>query len=263
MRESETSPFDQNRTRRNLMAAAAKLGGVTAAAIVVAVKPARAVSAITCLLKGTVIRTSEGPRKVEDLVVGDLLPTLSGRERAVQWVGRYPYKKKDAGKAWSKDARPVRIARSALAPNVPSADLYVTKGHALFMDGVLVSAGSLVNGTSITLDAARQFDELVYYHIKLESHDIIFAEGAPVETLLTVDENAVNFADYLRRYGAPTVEDAPCAPLLSFNGGRSEIKSRLRSAISPWIDRRQPLDVIRDRLEDRGVALSRKPEMAL
>jgi hypothetical protein len=85
----------------------------------------------------------------------------------------------------------VRIVRSALAPNVPQADLYVTKPHALFIDGVLVPAGNLINDTTITLYEAREHDELEFFHIKLESHDVIYAEGAPVETLLNVDENAV------------------------------------------------------------------------
>jgi len=31
----------------------------------------------------------------------------------------------------------------------------------------------------------------------------------------------------------------------------------LRSAISPWIDRRQTLDIIRDELEERGIAVLR------
>lgn len=46
----------------------------------------------------------------------------------------------DVRKPWVEDARPVRIARSALAPNVPSADLLVTRGHALLIDGVLIPA---------------------------------------------------------------------------------------------------------------------------
>jgi len=49
--------------------------------------------------------------------------------------------------------------------------------------------------------------------------------------------------------------------LLSFKGGRNEIKSRFRSAISPWIDRRQKLDIIRDELEERGIALLRQSEL--
>jgi hypothetical protein len=71
------------------------------------------------------------------------------------------------------------------------------------------------------------------------------------------DENAVNFPEYLRRYGHAKVQETPCAPLLSFNGDRNELKSRFRSAFSPWIDRRQKLDIIRDEVEERGIAVLR------
>ena len=139
---------------------------------------------------------------------------MFGGLRPVQWIGRYPIKKSDPSKPWVKDALPVRIARSALAPNVPHADLYVTAAHSLLIDGVLVPAEVLINGTTITRYEAREYDELEFFHIKLESHDVIYAEGAPAETLLNVEESAVNFAEYLRRYGTPTTEEARCAPLV-------------------------------------------------
>ena len=85
-----------------------------------------------CFLKGTQIETADGERRIpEDLAIGDRLPTLFGGLRPIQWIGRYPIKKSDPSKAWVRDALPVRIARSALAPDVPRADLYVTAGHAL------------------------------------------------------------------------------------------------------------------------------------
>ena len=207
-----------------------------------------------CFLKGTRIRTAEGEKKIEDLAVGDLLPTVLGGIRPIQWIGRYPFKKSDPAKAWVRDVLPVRVARSALGPNIPNADLYITKAHALFIDGLLVPVCHLINGTTITLYDAGELDELEFFHIKLELHDVIYAEEAPCETLVTVDENAVNFAEYIRQYGPPMIEDARCAPWVGF-GRRLEIKSRFRSAISPWIDRRQKLDVIRDELEERGIAL--------
>ena len=201
----------------------------------------------SCFLKGTRIRTTEGERKVENLAVGELLPTLFGGVRPIQWVSRYAHKKSDLAKPWERYARPVRIAPSALAPGVPHADLFVTSGHALFIDDVLVRAGELINGTTITLYAADEFDELEFFHIKLEAHDVIYAEGAQCETQLTVPETASNFAEYYRAYG--------CAALLSYNERCARIKSRLRSAISPWFDFREKIDVIRDRLEERGIAL--------
>jgi hypothetical protein len=248
-------------SRRNLI----KVGSLAAAIVASRMNPARASSGGdpgACFLLGTRILTAAGNRRMEELAVGDLLPTLFGGTRPIRWIGRYPYRKSAPSKPWVRDVLPVRIARSALAPDVPHTDLFVTKGHALFVDGVLVTADSLINGTTITLYEACELDELEYFHIKLERHDVVYAEGAPCETLQNVDENAVNFADYLREYGAPETEEARCAPLLSFNGGRSEIRSRLRSAISPWIDRRQKLDIIRDRLEERGIALLRQSELA-
>jgi Hint domain len=213
-----------------------------------------------CFLRGTRIETAEGERKVEDLAIGDLLPTMFGGLRPIQWIGRYPLKKSDPSKPWVKGALPVRISRSALAPNVPHTDLYLTGAHSLFLDGLLVPVGNLINGTSITRDE-RDCAELEFFHIKLESHDVIYAEGAPVDTLLNVDDSAVNFAEYFRRYGMPETQETSCAPRVTYGGGRGEFKSRVRSAMSPWLDRREPLDVIRDRLEERGIVLSRQLEV--
>ena len=204
-----------------------------------------------CFLKGTKIQTAEGERKVEDLSIGDLLPTMFGGLRPIQWIGRYPIRKSDPTKPWVKDALPVRIARSALAPNVPHSDLYVTRGHSLLIFGVLVPAEVLINGTTITRYEAREYDELQFFHIKLESHDVIYAEGAPAETLLNVEESAVNFADYLRQHGTTATDEDRCAPHIHIWGGRIELMSRVRSALSPWIDLRDRADVVRDQLEER------------
>jgi hypothetical protein len=213
---------------------------------------------VNCFLKGTKIRTAKGERKIEDLAIGDLLLTMFGGLRPVQWIGRYPVKKSDPSKPWVRDALPVRIARSALAPNVPHADLYVTAGHCMLIDGVLAPAEMLINGTTITRHEPVGCEALEYYHVKLESHDVVYAEGAPAETLFYVDESAVNFADYLRQYGSPATQGGRCAPLVHIGGGRDELKSRLRSALSPLIDLRDQADVVRDRLEGCGIALAQE-----
>jgi hypothetical protein len=75
------------------------------------------------------------------------------------------------------------------------------------------------------------------------------------ESLLEIGETDVAFAHYVRKHGAATARGTPCAPILSFHGSRYELKSRLRSAFSCLLDRRRQLDVIRDRLEERGLAL--------
>ena len=206
-----------------------------------------------CFLRGTKISTVAGERRVEDLAIGDLVPTVFGGTRPIQWIGRFCRIRSDLGRPWAKIARPVRIARSALAPNVPYTDLYVTQGHALLFDDLLVPAGSLINGTTISLYGAEEYDELEFFHIKLETHDVIYAEGAPCETLLRVDETMSNFADYVRKHGATEAPDVHCAPIVC-NGRRSELSTAVRSLISPWLGP-QKLDKIRARLEQRAMAL--------
>ena len=113
------------RTRRNMM----KMGVVLASSAVARANSAHAANlsvvchtpaarnfSCNCLLRGTKIRTAASERQIETLAVGDLLPTMFGGLRPVQWIGRYPLKKSDPSKPWVKDALPVRIARSALAP---------------------------------------------------------------------------------------------------------------------------------------------------
>jgi hypothetical protein len=271
MNESEDLALRPRRTRRNIV----KMGAILAGASLAGIESARAAlppvplappiptrPSGNCFLKGTKVLTAEGERKIEDLAIGDLLPTMFGGLRPIQWIGRYPFRRSDPSKPWVKDALPVRIARSALGLNVPHSDLYVTGGHSLLIDGVLVPAELLINGTTVTRDEAREYDELEFLHVKLESHDVIYAEGVPAETLINVQESAVNFADYLRRYGTAATDEEHCAPHIHIWGGRPELMSRFRSSLSPWIDVRNQAEVMRDRLEERGIMLFRQPELS-
>ena len=130
----------------------------------------------------------------------------------------------------------------------------MTAAHGLLIDGVLVPAELLINGTTITRHEPKG-DEMEFFHIKLESHDVVYAEGVPAETLLDVSESFANFADYHRRYGMPTRQETPCAPVIPVHGGRVELMSRARSALSPWIDLRDHAEVVRDRLEEGAYSL--------
>jgi Hint domain len=272
--ESGNSSSGTQRTRRNIM----KMGAIAVPAVLGTVHAAAAGEQClpwplnfvcwnvppvgggngggkgNCFLRGTKILTAKGERNIEDLAVGDLLPTMSGGMRPVQWVGRYPYKKGDPSKPWAESARLVRIARSALSPNVPHADLYVSAAHGLLIDGVLVPAELLINGTTITRYEPED-DEVEFFHVKLESHDVVYAEGALAETLLNVEESAVNFAEYFRLYGMPTTEETPRFPVIPIHGGRVELMSRARSALSPWIDLRDRADIFRDQLEEGAYTL--------
>ncbi len=210
-----------------------------------------------CFLKGTLIDTPDGQKKVEDLLIGDLVTTIGGAARPVQFISAYSYRKADPTRDWVEDVKPVVVRKSAISDNVPNRDLYMTRAHALYLDDMLVPVCNLINGSTIVVDDAEDLSELEYFHVKFESHDVIYAEGAACESLLTVSESAKNFADYYRAHGFPESEQKPFAPIHSFCGRRGELASRIRSAASLIKESRRRLDLVRDRLEVRAASLVR------
>ena len=50
----------------------------------------------------------------------------------------------------------------------------------MLVEGMLVPAVYLVNGISIV--KAERVESLTYWHIELDSHDVLIAEGAPSES---------------------------------------------------------------------------------
>jgi Hint domain len=250
------------RTRRSVLA----MGGVLAGATLSCIKRAAAAGkghendGAACYLAGTHILTVLGERRIEDLAVGDLVVTVDGGVKPIQWIGQRRYRR-PANAPWDDVVKPVRIARGALKRGVPHADLHLSQEHRLLLDGGLVRSADLVNGTSIALDPCTDRSEIEYRHIKLAVHDVIFAEGAAAETLLFNPcsiEAIDNMFDYQRMYGRADVGERACAPVYSdcASGRRGQLMSHLRSAVSPWFDRRKPIDRIRDQLWDRADALA-------
>lgn len=197
-----------------------------------------------CFLRGANILTEAGERRVEDIVVGDMLPSMFGGVQRVESVVHYSYERSNQATPWPLHERPIRIRESAIAPGIPHRDLLVSAWHAIHVDGVLVPACNLVNGKSIIVDAADDLTKLEYFHVRLEKHDVIYADGLACESLLLDSEASLDSDD-------SDVEEA-CAPLLYYNGRKELIVSRLRSAVAPWVDLRRDIDVIRDRIEARA-----------
>jgi Hint domain len=56
----------------------------------------------------------------------------------------------------------------------------MTKAHVVYVDGVLIPAKFLVNHRTIVWD--DHVLEVTIYHIELETHDVLVANGAPAET---------------------------------------------------------------------------------
>jgi hypothetical protein len=132
---------------------------------------------------GTKILTPTGEVNVEDLHVGDTVITvrdngpITGR---VTWTGR---RSLDIARHPNKDSlHPIRIIAGAFAPGLPERDLRVSPHHALYIDGVLMEAFSLINGATVIQEFETRF--VTYHHVALETHDVILAEGLPAETYL-------------------------------------------------------------------------------
>src|SRR6516165_5138223 len=133
--------------------------------------------AVPCFLRGTQIWTPSGERRIEDLRVNDLVVTSSGEAKPIQWAWGRRFERKPTQK-WAEAIAPIRIARSALGPNTPHRDLYLSRYHCLYLDGVLIPAVDLINNLTIARCSAKDLREIEYFHIKLERHSVIYAEGA-------------------------------------------------------------------------------------
>ena len=140
--------------------------------------------------------------------MGDLVLTASGAVRPIEWIG--------TGNVLTTRGRrtaatPVIVRKGALAHNVPNRDLHVTKGHSFLIDGVLIPVEFLVNHRSILWDDHAP-KEVNLYHIELQTHDVLLANGAPAESYRD-DGNRWLFRNAGRDWDQPAMD--PCAPVLT------------------------------------------------
>ena len=148
-----------------------------------------------CFALGTLIDTIVGPVPVEKLKVGDLVVTADRGLQPIRWI-----EGNRVGSAKLRDnpgLRPVRVAAGALGPGVPRRDLCVSQQHRIVVSGpavqllfgeseALVAAKSLCGWPGI--DIVPTVESVVYFHILLDQHEILSAEGAPAESVYLGDE---------------------------------------------------------------------------
>jgi hypothetical protein len=155
-----------------------------------------------CFMEGTLIRTSSGDVPVEMLKAGDLVVLTTNAVAPVRWLGRSTVA---ASFADPTRMMPIRIKAGALAMGLPQRDLFVSPGHALLIDNILIEAAALVNGVSILREISLPA-RFTYYHVELEHHAVILAEGAPVESFVdNTDRFAFdNWAEHEMLHPEPT-----------------------------------------------------------
>lgn len=133
-----------------------------------------------CFTPGTLIATPDGPRKIEEIGVGDLVTTMDHGAQPVRWAGRRRVSGMDR-------FAPVRIAEGVLGNRRA---LLVSPQHRMLVSGWLAE---LVTGEGEVLAAAVHLvdmpgidrltmAEVDYLHLMFDRHEIVFAEGAPSES---------------------------------------------------------------------------------
>ena len=160
-----------------------------------------AVLANYCFFTGTLISTPDGERAIETLQIDDLVNTADGRAVRVKWVGRQTVRN-FAGAP--PRLEPVRISAGALGHGLPHSDLTISADHGMVLDGMVINAAALANGSTIRFvplsDLAETF---TWWHVETAAHAIILANGAPSETFIDAAGRAAfdNHAEYLALYG--------------------------------------------------------------
>jgi hypothetical protein len=200
-----------------------------------------------CYVAGTRILTATGERMVESLLQGDIALTLADGEltaQPVKWLGRrridltaHPH---------PETVAPVRIQRGAFADNMPHTDLLVSPDHAVFVDGKLICARQLINGT--TIQQEKGWTAVEYFHVELDSHAILLAEGLPAESYLNTGnhgffansgEPLVLHPDLTDETDYPTREAGSCAPFVSDEASVRPVWQRLSDRAAtlgqPWV----------------------------
>ncbi len=179
---------------------------------------------VTCFAEGTRIATARGEVAVEALKIGDKVRTLHAGLQPVKWIGTRSYVAPFANHA---KVLPVCIKAGAIGDGVPARDLHVSPGHAICIDDALIHAARLVNGVNIT--QAKRIVSIIYYHIELENHEVIFAENCPAETFVGEYFRKVfhNAAEHARLYPGQGAPEHICLPQLTSGLHLAAIQRRL------------------------------------
>ncbi len=182
-----------------------------------------------CFASGTKILTLRGEIAVEDVIVGDTVITVraGGPEtRKVVWTGRRAV---DISRhPEPEQVRPIRILAGAFESGLPERDLRLSPHHAVYVDDVLIEARALVNGATVIQELGTT--HVTYHHIELDQHDVLLADGLPVESFLDTG-NRNMFEDQQTIVLHPTfmgiASENFCAPLVLEGARLDAVRARL------------------------------------
>lgn len=143
----------------------------------------------SCFARGTLIATENGQTAIEDLRPGDMVKTRDNGAMRLRWIGSCAF----GGPSLASDATsyPIRIKADALGDLRPVQDLVVSPRFRILSNHPSCAA---LFGSSETLAPAmdlldddtilqvRPPEDLVFYNLMFDSHQIIQANGLDTES---------------------------------------------------------------------------------
>ncbi|MFV0301987.1 MAG: Hint domain-containing protein [Paracoccus sp. (in: a-proteobacteria)] len=153
------------------------------------------IEAPICFVRGTEIQTEGGLKKIETLREGDMIVTRDSGLKPISWIGSRSFA--NDGSERARKLSPIRISKGALGENRPDRDLYVSPQHRILVrsqitrrmfgaEEVLIAAKQLLQIDGI--EQVSDFDEVQYFHILFDQHEIVYANGVEAESLHTGPE---------------------------------------------------------------------------
>jgi Ca2+-binding RTX toxin-like protein len=145
---------------------------------------------VVCFVQGTLIATADGVIPVEDLKVGDLIQTLDSGQQPLRWVGQRHLDARELTE--NSNLRPIRIHKNVVSAGNGVGDLVVSPQHRILVASkvaqrmfgnteVLVPAKQLLAIEGVEI--ADDLEDVTYFHILFDQHEIVYANGVPSESL--------------------------------------------------------------------------------
>lgn len=153
------------------------------------------ISSVPCFVRGTRIKTDLGIVRIEDLCVGMPVCTQNSQVEPIRWIGRKKIGRQELAK--NPKLHPVCITAGALGGGIPERDLRVSRQHRMLVSSKIVdrmfgTKDALISAIKLTklpgIYVEDRVDAVEYFHVLFDRHEVIFAEGAPSESLCTGPE---------------------------------------------------------------------------
>ena len=137
--------------------------------------------AFPCFARGTRIATDHGEVAVEDLRPGMMLQSEGNALRPIRWIGS----RRLVLQPGADTQRPILMRAGSLGAGVPRRDLVVSPQHRICLERSgetsLAPAKGLLDLNGVRWMKGKR--AVTYYSVLLDQHAVIYAEGAPVESL--------------------------------------------------------------------------------